>query len=181
MYGYSPSETAYERVPIAAFLQSPRKRRVRRGRRSDAKLPLSPTETLLDSSSSESSDSSATTSPSSTRAPSPTPTLHQPPLPPQPPQPPPPNAWNSQLRLLLPPRARAAPAPVKFDHLSLRECNFPPRAKFFQDQVVWDQRVPCLSGIVFGPPICQERGTQYRFVPRNLCVHAAARGFQSIW
>ena len=180
MYGYSPSETAYERVPIAAFLQYPRKRRVRRGRRSDAKLPPH-------------RDSARLVLirilrffrddvPLSTRAPSPTPTLHQPPLPPQPPQPPPPpNAWNSQLRLLLPPRARAAPAPVKFDHLSLRECNFPPRAKFFQDQVVWDQRVPCLSGIVFGPPICQERGTQYRFVPRNLCVHAAARGFQSIW
>ena len=168
---YSHHETA---VPIFEFLHLPRiRRRVRRGKKVDSKLPISPTETLSDSSSSH---SSVTSSPSSTRSSSPTRTAA-----------PPPNAWRGHhdnyqhFRLLLPPRAEVASPPVKYDHLSLRDCNFPPRVKFFQDQVVWNDRVPCLSGIVFGPPILQERGQPYHFVPRNLCVHAGARGFQSIW
>lgn len=68
------------------------------------------------------------------------------------------------------------------DHLKLRSCNFPPRKRLVRDNAfaLWDGRVPCLSGIVFGPFV--EGGFQRSTcAPRGLTVKTSAQGFVSIW
>lgn len=82
-----------------------------------------------------------------------------------------------------PPRIPTETGPLS-DHLKLRTCNFPPRKRVVHDSVFakWDGRVPCLSGIVFGPFI--EGGFQRHqapCTPRGLSVNASAKGFLSIW
>jgi hypothetical protein len=97
-----------------------------------------------------------------------------PPAPPTPPVPPP-----NELPLSGEPSAR----PLE-DHIRLRSCNFPPRKRLActaPDSVVrWDNRIPCLSGIVFGPMIGSGYQSQ-RCIPRGMRVNASASGFVSIW
>jgi len=70
------------------------------------------------------------------------------------------------------------------DHIRLRSCNFPPRKRLAftapGSVVQWDDRIPCLSGIVFGPMIGSDHQIQ-RCIPLGMRVNAAARGFVSIW
>lgn len=65
-------------------------------------------------------------------------------------------------------------APPLEDHIRLRACNFPPRKRLAYtapDYIVkWDNRIPCLSGIVCRPVILQD-----------MRVNASANWFSSIW
>ena len=70
------------------------------------------------------------------------------------------------------------------DHLKLRTCNFPPRKEVvINDSVVakWDGRVPCLSGVVFGPFTDGGFRHQAPSTPRGLTVNSATKGGLSIW
>jgi hypothetical protein len=66
-----------------------------------------------------------------------------------------------------------------YDHLSLRDCNFPPRAILFSMESAWAPASPFLSGIVYGPTSAHHRTSQ--LVPRGMHVNEHVHGFTSIW
>lgn len=75
-------------------------------------------------------------------------------------------------------KAKGESIPPLEDHVRLRSCNFPPRKRPACSTIHWDGKVPCLSGIVFGPSIGAE---QQICAPRGMRVCASTDRFASIW